>query len=130
MTCAACSATTIPIDVPERFRERLPGDPPAVAVCTQCLTMAPTEEADDENGVRKLSDALPEDPAAAIPLVLAVGLSESFAIHRATIEELLAAVEAAGTDPLLAFDRLAADPDLDPAVDLERRRSQIAQLLE
>jgi hypothetical protein len=75
-----------------------------------------------------ISDALPRDDAAAVPLALLLGLLENLALYRAEIDDLATAVERAGVDPLLVFDRLAADPAIDAATDLRGRRRQLEQL--
>jgi hypothetical protein len=62
-------------------------------------------------------------------MALVVGLLANLALYRSEISDLLERVERAGTDPLLVLDRLARDPDLEPAVDLTGRRRQLEQLL-
>jgi hypothetical protein len=83
---------------------------------------------DDPSALAAIGEGIPDRPDAAVPLLLAVDRLSSFALHRAAVEDLLDAVERAGVDPLVALDRLTADPDLDPAVDLDRRRAQVEQL--
>lgn len=132
MVCPACSDPTIVFAVPEAFREHAPGEAAAVTVCTTCLTIeqtATSEPPADGADFGLISDAFPTDPDAAVPLALAIDLCSSLATNRTAIETLLEAVERAGTDPLLVIDRLERDPDLEPAVDLGRRRHQLEQLL-
>jgi len=76
-----------------------------------------------------VSDAFPANEAAAVPLALLVGLLDSLAVHRQEITALLERTERAGTDPLLAIDRLGEEFGDDAAVDLSRRRHQLEQLL-
>ncbi|MDG5760686.1 DUF6276 family protein [Natronococcus sp. A-GB1] len=137
MTCSACgSDATIVLSLSAEYRDHAPANAAVVSVCTRCLTVDPVEseadstaESDDKPDFARISDALPPRPEQAIPLVLAIDLSSSLATNRAAIESLFEDVERAGTDPLLAIDRLVADPTLEPAVDLERRRHQLEQLL-
>ncbi|WP_440763529.1 DUF6276 family protein [Natronorubrum sp. DTA7] len=129
MACSVCDSPTVSFSVPEQYREFAPAQASAATCCTRCLTVEPAD--DDtlaEPDFTRVSNAFPTSEAA-IPLALALGLCSSLATNRAAIEELLEAVERAGTDPLLVLDRLVADPELEPEIDLERRRHQIEQLL-
>lgn len=130
MTCPACGAETVAFAVPPEYREFLPGEAPGAALCSRCLRLQPVENP-PEGGpqLASISDALPDDAEAALPLALLLGLLENLALYRSEIGELLAAVERAGVDPLLALDRLAGEPDVEPAVDLRGRRRQLEQLL-
>lgn len=125
MDCPACGAEVVRFDVPAALAEHAPAD--AVAVCTDCLTVAPAEEPPAEPpDTRRISDALPVDEDAALAVVLAVDLLASLATNREAIESLLEYAERRGADPVLALERLAADPEVSPAVDLERRRRQLS----
>ncbi|WP_306053855.1 DUF6276 family protein [Natronococcus wangiae] len=138
MACSACgSDTTIALFLSEEYRDYAPANAAVVSVCTRCLTVDPVENdatgedigRNDEPDFSRISDAFPTRPERAIPLALAVDLCSSIATNRSAIESLLENVERAGADPLLVIDRLVADPDVEPAVDLERRRHQLEQLL-
>ncbi|MFB6297719.1 MAG: DUF6276 family protein [Salinirussus sp.] len=130
MDCPDCGADLLAFPVSASDRELLPGSEPGAALCTQCLGLHPvTDPPAEPPDLQRLSTAFPADTDAAVPLALLVGLLDSLALYREELSTLLARVERAGTDPLLALDRLAADSDLDPAVDLETRRHQLAQLL-
>ncbi|MXV64586.1 hypothetical protein GS429_21420 [Natronorubrum sp. JWXQ-INN-674] len=130
MACSACSEPTIAFLIPEEYREYAPVDTPAATLCTRCLTVDPEPDAVLEDpDFSRVSDAVPTSTHAAVPLALALDLASSLATNRAAIEDLLEAVERAGTDPLLAMDRLLADPEIDPQIDLERRRHQLEQFL-
>lgn len=129
MACSACSAPTVVFSVPEEYREYAPAQSPAATFCTRCLTVEPEAGSVlEEPDFGRVSDAFPTGESA-VPLALALGLCSSLATNRAAIEELLEAVERAGTDPLLVLDRLSEDPDIEPAIDLERRTHQLEQLL-
>ncbi|WP_254765907.1 DUF6276 family protein [Salinilacihabitans rarus] len=129
MACPACDAATVPFSVPEEYREHAPENAAAAAICTRCLTVVAADDADTDPDFSRVSDAFPARPDRAVPLALALGLCSSLATNRRGIEALLDAVERAGADPLLAIDRLLADPSVDPAIDLDRRRHQLEQLL-
>jgi len=130
MSCQSCGGETLAVPVPGDLREYLPGGAPVVAVCRGCLAMEPTDESPDSvPDLTALDDAFPSNPDDAVPLVLLVGLLDSLALHRAEITALLERVERAGTDPLLAVDRLADSYGDDAHVDLARRRHQLEQLL-
>ncbi|MFA9425630.1 DUF6276 family protein [Natronorubrum sp. A-ect3] len=130
MACTACDASTIVFSVPEEYRAYTPDESAAATLCTRCLTVESTSiESVDEPDFTRVSDAFPTAANAAVPLALALGLCSSLATNRSAIETLLEDVERAGTDPLLVLDRLSADPTVEPAIDLERRRHQLEQLL-
>lgn len=125
------------VSVPDEYRDYAPDEARTVAFCPHCLTLesVATARAEEPNAdeydpdFRRVSDAFPTEPERAIPLALALGLCSSLATNRSAIESLLRAVERAGTDPLLVIDRLVADPEVEPAIDLERRQHQLEQLL-
>ncbi|MFT4885614.1 MAG: hypothetical protein ACI8U4_003140 [Natronomonas sp.] len=129
MDCPNCGAPMVSFAVPERLREHAPDESDHAAVCPECLTLSATDSAPESPRFDRISSAFP-DGEAAVPLALAIGLLDSLALHRRDIEALLEAVEEAGTDPLLIFDRLQAQGGVDPVFDLERRRVQVEQLLE
>jgi hypothetical protein len=130
MDCPNCEVATVSVPLTAEYREMLPGDSPGAAVCTRCLRLFPDSDPPaDLPDFQRVSDAFPTNQAAAVPMALAVGLVENLALYRSEISDLLTRVERAGTDPLLVLDRLARDPDLDPAPDLTGRRRQLEQLL-
>ncbi|SDK78109.1 DUF6276 family protein [Natronorubrum texcoconense] len=128
MTCSVCDSPTVAFAIPEPYREYAPERSSAAACCTRCLTVEPAEGEGKDPDFTRVSDAFPTGEAA-VPLALALGLCSSLATNRAAIEDLFEAVERAGTDPLLVLDRLVDDPELEPEIDLERRRHQLEQLL-
>jgi hypothetical protein len=130
VTCPDCGAPTLAFAVPEQYRDALPGDSDGAEVCTRCLVLRPVADPPtDLPEFTAIGDAVPSNDDAAVPFVLMVGLIPSLATNRAEISELLASVERAGTDPLLALDRLADDPTVDAEADLRGRRRQLEQLL-
>ncbi|ARS90046.1 DUF6276 family protein [Natrarchaeobaculum aegyptiacum] len=139
-SCPECGTAASPIvfSVPSAARLHLEAD--TAAFCPHCLHLrcsrdgareafADAVEDDAEPDFSRVSDGFPDHDEAAIPLALALGLCSSLATNRQAIDALLREVERAGTDPLLAIDRLLADPDVEPAIDLERRAHQLEQLL-
>lgn len=130
MDCQECGAETVAFAVPPAHREQVPGSTGAVAICTRCLSLRPVEHSPDGSpDFDRVSDAFPGDAEGAVAFALLVGLLENLALYRAEITALLEAVEAAGTDPLLALDRLAHDPGVETDLDLAGRRRQLEQLL-
>jgi hypothetical protein len=136
MACSACgSDATLALSLSPEYREYVPNAASTVSLCTRCLTVDPLADGADaetnhgDPDFSTVSDAFPTRPERAVPLALAIDLCASLATNRAAIESLLRDVERAGTDPLLVIDRLLADPNVEPAVDLERRRHQLEQLL-
>lgn len=115
--------------VPEAVREYAPAD--AVGVCTQCLSVtAASDVPASQPDPAQVSEALPSDPDVAVTLLLAGSSMRSLALNRSAVEALLARVEEAGVDPRLVFERLMADPAVDPSVALVRRYRQLEQLRE
>ena len=133
MACSECGSDPIAFSIPDEYREHAPDDAATVAFCPRCLTLdaagTAVENPGSEPDFSRVSDAFPTRPERAIPLAIALDLCASLATNRSAIESLLRDVERAGTDPLLAIDRLADDPTVEPAIDLERRRHQLEQLL-
>jgi hypothetical protein len=130
MDCPACGSRALAFTVPKSYRSLLPGSDPGVALCTVCVTLQPVADPPaGEPDFTAVSDAFPSEYDAAVPMALLVGLLDSLALYRTEIQELLVAVERAGTDPLLVLDRLAGADALDPAFDVSRRRHQLEQLL-
>lgn len=130
MSCPECGAETLAFPVSEGLRDLLPDDRPGAAICTRCLHVTPEDAPPaDLPDFTAISDAFPRDREAAAALALVLALVDSLALYRRELDALLSEVEAAGSDPLLALDRLAGDPDLEPAVDLRRRSRQLEQLV-
>ncbi len=129
MACSACGAETVDFLVPDADREYAPEGAHAASICSRCLTVEAADEGCDDPDFTRVSGAFPTRPDAAVPLALALGCCESLATNRTAIETLLERIERAGVDPLLALDRLLAEPSVEPAIDLERRRVQLESLL-
>lgn len=126
MPCARCESATISATVPASLREAAPDD--AILVCTRCLTVEAAASGDAEPELDRVSEVLP-DGEAGVGAILLASLLESLATNRSDIEVVVDELETTGTDPLLVLEELATDPDLDPAVDLQRRSHQLEQLV-
>ena len=129
MNCPSCDVEVVSFDIPTELREHAPESTSAAALCPRCLTLTTVDAGDSTPAFERVSTAFPTDVDAAVPLALAIGLLDSLALHRASIQTLLETVERAGTDPLLVLDRLDVQGSTQPAFDLGRRRHQLRQLL-
>ena len=141
MTCSTCGSDVeaVVFEIPTAYREYVSTGEQTATICPHCLTVGPASEpADSSDGgadgngrspdFTRMSDAFPTGEGA-VPFALALGLCSSLALNREAIGTLLEHVERAGTDPLLAIDRLLEEPSIDPEVDLAGRRHQLEQLL-
>jgi hypothetical protein len=129
MECADCGTRTVAFAVPEEYSDAVPGSESAVALCPHCLALQPATDPPTAPEFDRVGEAFPTDREAAIPMALLVGLLDSLALYRSEIADLLGEVERAGVDPLLALDRLDADPGIETETDLAGRRRQLEQLL-
>lgn len=127
--------------VPEDLRAYAPDGAAVAAVDPRTLAVAAVAPTDatadgptpdgaslDDPPFDRVHPAFPTGRAGVATALLLRSL-ESLALRREAAVALVDAAEAAGGDPLLALDRLADDPDLDPVVDLARRRRQLAEFL-
>jgi hypothetical protein len=130
MKCPNCGARSVVFDVPAEYREHAPEEASRAALCPECLTLvaAESEAAEPEPRFDRISSAFPGDEAA-VPLALGIGLLDSIALHRPSLEELFSAAEAAGADPLLLLDRLHVQGGVTPGFDIDRRKHQLEQIL-
>ena len=123
------TAETVVFTVPSEYRTMLPGAEPVVSFCPRTLVLEPASDPPEKPAFALLPEAFPDKPDAAISLMLLIGLLDELALYRTELTALLADVEQAGVDPFLVFSRLARDPTVEPVVDLDRRQSQLEQLL-
>lgn len=130
MDCPECEVPTVAFPVGDRYREYLPGDEDGAALCPNCLCLRPVGEPPEQpDSFEPLGDGFPQEPDAAVPMALVLGLLASLALYRSELADLLGHVERAGIDPLLVLDRLADDPAIESSVDLRRRRRQLEGLV-
>lgn len=129
-SCSRCNADAVAIAIPDDLVDVAPVDTASATVCRVCLTLDPLDEVPaDTESIRTVSEAFPDDREAAAGIAILVALLESLALNRAAIEGVIDHLEAAGIDALLVISRLRDDPDVRPAVDLDRRLHQLEQLL-
>lgn len=132
MHCS-CNVAPVAFAVPPALRDCAPERVDEAAICPRCLAVASVDGNDDfdpepDPDFSRVGNAFPAGEAG-VALALALGLLESLATNRAELETALERAERAGADPLLAIERLLADPSIEPAIDLERRRLQLESLL-
>ena len=130
--CDNCRGPIVILSVPEEIRGHLTSDPSTVQLCEKCLRVTPMADAapTDEWDPHTVTEALPDDPEAALGVALLVTLLTSLALNRTEIESLVAYLEEEhGLDALLAIERLKTTPILEPVADLDRRLYQLAQVL-
>ncbi|WP_312911460.1 DUF6276 family protein [Natronosalvus caseinilyticus] len=127
MNCS-CDVDPIAFAVSSSLRAYAPEEADAAAICPHCLRVEPATSGAGDPDFSRVSVSFPSGDAG-IALALAIGLCDSLATNRTKLEGALEAVERHGADPLLAIDRVLAEPSVEPAVDLERRRHQLEQLL-
>jgi len=129
MDCSHCGASLVVFEVPVALRAHAPGESARAGLCSTCLRTEAVPDAEPVDAdFSRVSPAMPSGEAGAA-LALALGLLGSLALNRAAVVECCAHAEAAGGDVLLALDRLVADEGVAPHVDLDRRRTQLADLL-
>ncbi|CAM2731750.1 DUF6276 family protein [Halobacterium salinarum] len=130
MTCSNCGCPVVSFPIPASVSDCLPDDRPGAVLCTQCLRVAPTDDPpDDYPDFARASDAFPADGETAAVLACLLALVDRLALHRADADAVAGVAERHGVDVLLFLDRLAADTAVTPAVDVSRRRTQLAQLI-
>ena len=129
--CDACDRPLVRVAVPPTLREYAPENAAVVGSCPRCLRTYPlaSHEGSGFDGEAALPAAVPDGEGGAA-LLLALGLLDSLATNRASIQALVEHAESSGADVFLTLDRLATDGSVDPHVDLERRRRQLVSLLD
>ncbi|WP_247729750.1 DUF6276 family protein [Halovivax limisalsi] len=128
MSCS-CDADPVIFTVRESRRSLAPESAGAAAICPTCLTVEPVASPPPKvPDFSRVSDSFPPGEGG-VAMALVLSLVDSLAHNRRELESALEAAERAGVDPLLVIDRLVADPGVEPAVDLERRRDKLESLL-
>lgn len=125
MSCPDCGGDTVAFEVPEELRAHAPGA--HAALCTECLGVHPAESGSPTPSFDAVGEFFPGGRGGAA-LALALGMLDSLALNRGAIQACCTVAEAEGVDVFLALDRLA-DADVEPGFDVERRRTQLADLL-
>ncbi|WP_435067393.1 DUF6276 family protein [Haloplanus sp. C73] len=126
MTCSACGGRTVAFAVPAELRPHAPGE--FATICTHCLRTGASDEAPADPSFDDIHPAFPSGEAGGA-LAVALGLLDSLALRRTAIDDCCSYAERAGADVLLTLDRLVEADDVEPHVDLSRRRHQLAEML-
>lgn len=132
MRCRHCDVATVDFAVPADLRVAVPDEAAAAAFCPHCLRVFSLERSADEFDSAPTFDAVDAavpDGESGVVVALLLGLLDSLTLERRTAEELVARAETAGVDVFLVLDRLA-DSDAEPHFDIDRRRTQLLQLLD
>jgi hypothetical protein len=143
MDCDHCGGELVGFDVPADLREFAPGGAGAATLCATCLRVEELDsdavsDGDGEESRRlrptpnpdftAVVDTFPSDRGGVVAALL-LGKLDSLAMNREAVSGLADEAERAGVDVFLLFDRVAADPSLDPHFDVERRREQVETFL-
>jgi len=128
MPCPACGGDTVAFAVPADLRAHAPDSGAYAAICATCLRTRAVDDGPLHPTFAVVHESFPDGEAGAA-LALALGLLDSLALRRDAIDDCCSYAERAGTDVLLTLDRVASADELDPHVDIERRRHQLAELL-
>ena len=126
--CPRCEAPRVALAVPDSLAEYVDSD--ALACCTRCLRADACDLAavDGPPAFEAIHDRFPSGDGG-VALVLLLQQLDSLALNRASIESLVAFLDSNGVDLFLMLDRLLAAPDIEPYLDLQRRRDQLESLL-
>lgn len=131
MECPNCGGEMLAFQVSPEVREHLPDDRSGASICRRCLTVTPEDDPPSTYpDFTAIDDAFPADGEDAALVASLFALVDSLALYRREIEELATMAELRGIDVLLLLDRLAANDGIRPHFDVDRRRSQLEQLLE
>ncbi len=126
--CTTCEQQLVTVLVPADLSTY--ATTPAVSYCQRCLAVEPGEQGDaaEEPSLTAIHPRLPTGTNA-VGLVLLLGKLESVALNRREIESLCGYLESNGLDLFLTLNRLIDEPSVEPTIDLDRRRTQLEQLL-
>jgi hypothetical protein len=126
--CPHCEGTQFTIDVPSELVSY--AEATTLGCCRDCLAVEPSESTDEETTVQ-FETIHPRFPTGSqgVGVVLLLDLLDLLALNRAEIEALVDWLESNGVDLFLTFERLIADADLDLHIDLDRRQTQLEQLI-
>lgn len=131
MPCPNCGAAMLEFPVEPAVRDRLPEDRPGASICRRCLTVRPVDDPpSDYPDFRTIDEAFPTAGSDAAVLASILALVDSPALYRQEIDALASIAERRGIDVMLFLDRIARNESLEIAFDLDRRRSQLEQILE
>lgn len=130
MACPACGGDLLPFPVPAALLDVLPDDRPGAAICPHCLTVVPEDDPPDTlPDFSEISDAFPTEPDRGVILAVLLALLDSPATYRTELESVAVTAEGRGLDVFLFLDRLQRDSSVSPHLALDRRSTQLEQLL-
>jgi len=126
--CATCETECETVLVPAELSEYASAQ--AISYCSQCLAVEPTDTvtATDSPSMTAIHPRFPSGPNG-VGLLLLVEKLDSLALNRQAIESLCSYLESNGLDLFLVLERLCESPEIEPQIDLSRRRTQLEQLL-
>jgi hypothetical protein len=103
----------------------------ALACCRRCLSVTPGDP-DDPSSEPPFQSIIRRFPTGTEGVAFLVLLDkfDSLALNRSDIESLVDYLETNGVDLFLTLNRLLAEPEIEPYLDLSRRRDQLEQLLD
>ena len=128
--CSNCKTHQETVLVPDELTSYAPTATAAIRYCPQCLTVE-ADEPDDAVDDQSFTAIHPRFPSGTqgVGLLLLLAKLDSLALNRREIESLCALLESNGVDLFLTLDRLIADPEIEPQIGLDRRRTQLEALL-
>jgi hypothetical protein len=133
-TCPDCGVDLVAFAVPESLREHAPDGAATAGICPRCLRVLAVEgedadgAADDgEPRFDRVTGTFPRGEVG-VAFALLLGKLPSLTLEKASVQALREDAERRGVDVALALDRLLS-ADIDPHFALDRRVSQLDQLL-
>jgi len=126
--CPRCEHPQITMTVPSELSRYAAA--PAVRCCQRCLAVEAAESRNEsaEPSFEAIHRRFPTGQEG-VGMVLLLDKLSSLALNRGDIEALVSILESNGVDLFLTLERLIADPEIDPEINLARRRTQLETLL-
>lgn len=112
------------IQVPADLQPYAPNEASTIAHCPVCLAVEATSQGEETVSPQQSTEAVPPGDAGVATILLVDQLS-SLALNRDSIDELIKYIEGEGADAFSTLERLIGDPAIEPAVDIERRLTQL-----
>lgn len=129
--CPRCEQPRFTVRVPAALEAY--AESTAIDCCRRCLSVAPSDpDSDDTTADRPFQSVIQRFPTGSegVAFFLLLDKLDSLALNRCEIESLVDYLESNGVDLFLTLERLLDDPEIDPSLDLARRRDQLEQLLD
>ena len=127
--CPRCEGPRFAVRVPSELATYT--ESTALDCCRHCLSVTPgdPDDASSEPPFQSIIRRFPTGTEGVAFLVLLDKL-DSLALNRRDIESLVDYLETNGVDLFLTLDRLLDELEVDPYLDLGRRRDQLEQMLD